>query len=101
LTGALRQKWEELAQSGSQNLIADLSLCSTTDEHSFDSLIELHENMYSGGQSLVFANVPATVLTVLKQKELHHTLNFAPTIIEAVDIISMEILERDLFNEES
>ena len=27
-------------------------------------------------------------------------INIAPTLIEAIDIVSMEILERDLFNEE-
>ena len=101
LTGALRQKWEELAQSGSHNVIVDLSACSSADESALESVLTLHQDCYSSDLSLVFTNVSGDVLSVLKKKELHHTINLAPTLIEAVDIISMEILERDLFNEES
>jgi hypothetical protein len=59
----------------------------------------MHENCYNNSQSLVFTGVQANVLTQLQEKELDTVLNIAPKMIEAIDIISMEILERDLFDE--
>jgi anti-anti-sigma regulatory factor len=101
LTEAVRQKWEELVQSGSQNLVLDLSNCQNADADVADAFSAVHEEVYSNNQSLVFINIPAEAMPFLKKEELHLVLNIAPTMKEAVDIISMEILERDLFNEES
>jgi anti-anti-sigma regulatory factor len=101
LSAALRQKWKELTQSGSQNFIIDLSNCTEADKNAFDGLTGLHADCYSNGQSIVFTNVQDTVLKLMKEAETDMAINIAPTHQEAVDIISMEVLERDLFNEES
>ena len=101
LTDAIRQKWESLAESGSQNLILDMQNCTVADETAYDDLLTLHEFGYENDRSFVITGLQNEVFQSMKEKELHHTLNIAPTIIEAVDIVSMEILERDLFNEES
>ena len=101
LTDAIRQKWESLAESGSQNLILDMQNCTVADETAYDDLLTLHEFGYENDRSCVNTGLQNEVFQSMKEKELHHTLNIAPTIIEAVDIVSMEILERDLFNEES
>ena len=101
LTDAIRQKWETLAESGSSNLILDMQNCTVADETAYDDLLSLHEFGYENGRSFVITGLQNEVAQSMKEKELHHTLNIAPTIIEAVDIVSMEILERDLFNEES
>jgi anti-anti-sigma regulatory factor len=101
MTAALRQKWKVLAESGSGNAIIDLSCCTAADESAFVQLGELHEEVYGNNQSIVFTNLQPAVWTVVKQKEADLLLNIAPTMQEAVDIISMEILERELFDEES
>ncbi|WP_276132955.1 STAS domain-containing protein [Polluticoccus soli] len=100
LSGSLREKWTELTQSGSQNFIIDLSNCTTADKDGLEQLVELHAECYSNGQSLVFTGVQGGVLQLMKDTEIDMAINIAPTQVEAVDIISMEILERDLFNEE-
>lgn len=100
LTAALSQKWEELTKSGSANFIIDLHNCLDADTTSFNELTLLHENCYNSSQSLVFTNVSEPVMQALKQDELDTILNITPTMIEAVDIVNMEILERDLFKDE-
>lgn len=99
LSAELNQKWKELTQSG-QNCIVNLSDCATADAEAFDTLVTMHGESYEAGQSLVFTGVQDAVLQLMKQTETDMAINIAPTQQEAVDIISMEILERDLFNEE-
>jgi anti-anti-sigma regulatory factor len=101
LTAALRQKWEALRQSGSYNLIIDMHNCLEMDNQSLPFLYEAHKDIYSSGESLVFINLQDKLLYQFKQQETDMPFNIAPTMAEAIDIISMEILERDLFHEES
>jgi hypothetical protein len=60
----------------------------------------LHEEVYTAEQSIVFTQPHAEVMRSIKEKELDLVVNIAPTMKEAIDIVSMENLERDLFNEE-
>lgn len=101
LTGALQQKCSELAQTGNSNVIIDLSNCKEADSTSFNGLVMLHEEVYSNAASIVFTGLQDDIIKAFKEKGIDIQLNIVPTIAEAVDIISMEILERDLFNEES
>lgn len=100
MAAALRQKCISLVENGSQNFLIDMCNCISADNKSFSDLLSLHEYCYTNGYSLVFTNVTPAVLQSIKDKEIDELLNITPTEIEAVDIISMEILERDLFNEE-
>ncbi len=99
MTAALSQKCDELAKSGSTNYIIDLQHCTVADNTAFDDLVQMHENCYNNSQSLVFTGLQDGVLQQLQAQELDMVLNVAPKMIEAVDIVSMEILERDLFGE--
>lgn len=100
MAAALRQKWLELTETGSGNFIIDLQACTTADIKALHRLGEWHEDSYANHQSLVFAQVQPGVMEALRAEEVDAILNIAPTTIEAVDIISMEVLERDLFGEE-
>jgi anti-anti-sigma regulatory factor len=100
LTVALSQKCKELTESGSDNFVIDLHNCLDADNTALSNLADMHAELYNNNQSLVFTNVQQEVLNALKQTEIDSVINIAPTTIEAVDIISMEILERDLFGEE-
>jgi anti-anti-sigma regulatory factor len=100
LTGAIRQKAAEIGQSGSSNLIIDLQKCITADDSALPALQQLHEDFYSKEHSLVFTGMNEDMVQKFKTNETELIINIAPTMAEAVDIISMEILERDLFNEE-
>lgn len=101
LTGALAQKCSELAQTGKGNVLIDLNNCKEADSTSFNDLLKLHEDVYSNAASIVFTGLQDDITKAFKQKGIDTQLNIAPTIAEAIDIISMEMLERDLFDEES
>ena len=101
LTAALREKARELTENAKSNFIVDLHNCTECDKSAFTGLAEMHEDHYSNDQSLVFTNVQPNVMQVLKAEEMDTAINIAPTQIEAIDIVSMEILERDLFDEEN
>ena len=100
LAGALGEKCTQIRQSGSKNLIIDLQHCKEIDNSIVPELIKLHEESYAGENSIVFTQVSEKVMAALKEDETDLLINIAPRIDEAIDIISMEILERDLFNEE-
>ncbi len=100
LTGALTLKCEELRQRGSKNFIIDFRNCENADKAALKELVTLHEECYGMGTSIVFTGMNRTIMTVLKDDETDLLINIAPKMDEAIDIISMEILERDLFNEE-
>jgi anti-anti-sigma regulatory factor len=100
LAAALRQKCNELTENGSYNYIIDLHNCLDADSKSFHFLTEFHEDCYSNNTSLVFTNIQDEVMSELRKDETHTAINIAPTMQEAIDIVSMEILERDLFDEE-
>ncbi len=100
MTGELVLKMEEMRQSGSKNFIIDFQQCLEIDENVLPDLIAMHEDSYGREQSLVFTGIKEKVLAILKKDESDLLLNIAPTIIEAIDIVSMEILERELLGEE-
>ncbi len=97
----LERKCRELTDSGSNNFIINLDACQNAEPDAFEALASLHEDLYSNGQSLVFTELSDEVLRQLKEAQMDSAINIAPMQAEAVDIISMEILERDLFDEES
>ena len=100
LAGELRVKCEQMRQSGSKNFIIDLHHCTDIDKSAIPDLIAFYEECYSNEQSLVFTGVNKKVMAPLKEDEADLLINIAPSMIEAVDIISMEMLERDLLSEE-
>lgn len=100
MTALLTRKIEELTNNGSSNYIIDLQNYTIHDNKSLESLTQLQENCYENEQSLVIIGLSSDIVKIIRNDETLESLNVAPTMIEAVDIISMEILERDLFNEE-
>ncbi len=69
------------------------------DMASGNELMDLHNALYNNGCSLVFTSMNDSILNTMKKGQYHLSLNLAPTMIEAIDIISMEVLERDLLGE--
>ena len=100
MTGELYHKCEEMRQSGSKNFIIDFQHCTRIDKSATAGLVKMHEESYGNEQSIVYTGINKEALAILKEGETDVLINIAPTMQEAIDIISMEILERDLFNEE-
>jgi len=99
MAAELRQKVNELLEHNSTNFIIDLKQQPEMAIEAGIALLELHHQLYENGHSMVFINLQEAVLQSMKKEQLHLSLNLSPTLIEAIDIISMEILERDILNE--
>lgn len=100
LTGLLTEECQKLQQNGSNNFIVDLQHCIKAEQSAINELVKMHEGFYSAEQSLVFTGMNDAIITALKKDEMDLLLNIAPKMEEAIDIVSMEILERDLLKEE-
>ncbi|MCB0698781.1 MAG: STAS domain-containing protein [Chitinophagales bacterium] len=100
MTASLRQNLQKTTGEGNDNYIIDLQNCSSADNSSLAQFVHMHNECYENGRSLVFTAVQDAVLQALKEGDIADEINIAPTMQEAVDIISMEILERDLLSEE-
>ena len=100
LTEAISKKWTELLGNGAENLIVNLSSCNEASENIMNALAAMHEEFYTENHSLVFTNLQQSIKAALQNHEYYHAINITPTMIEAIDIVSMEVLERDLLGEE-
>lgn len=91
----------QMTQSNPGHALIDLSHCQAAEEGIFEYLALWHERAYASGHSLVFACLSPRLLQAARDAQMDGAINLAPTLIEGVDIISMEIIERELFDEES
>lgn len=99
LTDALQMEIKKLQDEGHLNVIINLETVETSEPEARNQLLGLHEMIYALEGSLVFTGLNDSLLKAMKKDQLHINLNITPTMIEAIDIINMEILERELFNE--
>jgi len=99
LAEEIRQKVKEATEQDSHNFVIDMSHIGSMDMAAGDHLLDLHTELYNNNHSLVFTAMNENVMNTMKKGQYHLSLNLAPTMIEAIDIISMEVLERDLLGE--
>src|SRR5699024_3957954 len=96
---AIKDKIQSLNEENSTNFIVDLKSMETMTVAAGEILLDLHHHLYNQGCSLAFVNLQNDVLHEMKKDQFHLSLNLCPTFAEAVDIISMEMLERNILNE--
>lgn len=99
LAEEIRQKVKDATETEGHNFVIDLSNIENMDRTAGDVLLDLHSELYNNGRSLVFTSMNENIMNTMKKGQYHLSLNLAPTLIEAIDIISMEVLERDLLGE--
>lgn len=99
LAAQLAEECQKLTENGSLNFIIDLENATAIDPDFLEAILEISATYYEQEQSFVIVHPPAVFIQLLKDEDAIDSLNYAPTMIEAIDIVSMEILERDLFRE--
>lgn len=99
LAASLADECRIQTDNGSKNFIIDLIHLGDHKIKNPDDWASLHQYYYEHARSLVFTNVPEVFLNSLQQVEVGDLLHITPTTIEAIDFISMEILERELLGE--
>ncbi len=82
------------------HLVLNLNLVETIDLESGEIIANLQQNFYENDCSLVICNLKPAVEKLLDEAELLEILNVTPTESEAWDIVQMEQVERELFEDE-
>lgn len=98
----LSDQLEELVDDDSEDgrsLLIDMLNIESLNEENTKLLNALHEQMYAKNLSFVLCHVSTSCKKKIASAKLEHVLNITPTLIEAIDIISMEDLERELLGE--
>jgi anti-anti-sigma regulatory factor len=82
-----------------QNLILDMELVQEMDKEGIKAILTVYEKLYDNSRSCAITHLNST-LTQLLKKASEDSLNIAPTMSEAIDLIMMEELERELMSDE-
>jgi len=85
----------------SNHFIIDLQHCRNVTIEAVHQLADLSMAAYEQGYSFIVTHPPEGMAVILKAEDLIDVVNCAPTFQEAIDILNMEKLERDLENEDS
>jgi anti-anti-sigma regulatory factor len=83
-----------------KSVIIDFTQVNEIPEEFVDLLTQTHETMYLDNFSFVLCQVGGNLKKQIQDADLEDSLNIAPTLIEAIDIVSMEVLERELLGGE-
>ncbi|RFS24759.1 hypothetical protein DVR12_06065 [Chitinophaga silvatica] len=86
-----------LPELNGRNLILDLSSVQKYDEKGLDDILAVYQWMYDNNKSCAITGVN-TALTVPLKAAGGEMLNLAPTMAEAIDLVMMEELERELLD---
>ncbi len=82
------------------NIILNLKEVETIDEKLADCIINNQQLFYEQQCSFVICELRPDVESFFDQKDMLDLINYTPTESEAWDIVQMEEIERELFDEE-
>ncbi|NIG53426.1 anti-anti-sigma factor [Chitinophaga sp. Cy-1792] len=80
-----------------RNLILDLHLIETADDAGIEAIFAVYGFMYDNNRSCAITGLN-NILTARLKAEGPENLNLAPTMAEAIDLVMMEELERELLD---
>jgi anti-anti-sigma regulatory factor len=81
-----------------RNLILDMALVQTADASGIQAILTVYRQQYDSRQSCAVTGLNNTLTQSLRQ--MAEELNITPTLAEAIDIVMMESLERELMDDE-
>jgi anti-anti-sigma regulatory factor len=88
------------SRENARSLLIDFSQIETMTDENVRLLEALHNEMYNDNLSFILCHMHISCKKTVAENELEHLLNMVPTMNEALDMINMEGLERELLNEE-
>jgi anti-anti-sigma regulatory factor len=83
-----------------KNVILNLKEVNILPENVAQTILNCQQEFYEGQNSFVICELSPSVEEFLEQKEILELMNYTPTESEAWDIVQMEEIERELFEDE-
>lgn len=99
MTEDMLKTFDNCMQSGVKNAIINLEQVTKMDKEVALALLDLQQRQYENNISLVLCCLDKDLEAWLDQEELLELMNLTPTLSEAMDIVQMEEIERDLFKD--
>lgn len=81
-----------------KNVIINIKDIKKADNAAASHLIELQQRFYEQNASFVVCELQPDVKKALSDADILSQLNFTPTESEAIDIVQMEEIEREMFD---
>ncbi len=82
------------------NVILNFTEIAEAEDNAIDQLKNWFVQFYEKNASFVICHIQPAVKKKLKDMDLYDSLNITPTESEAWDIVQMEEMEREMFDEE-
>lgn len=101
MTEPLQDRLLTFLKNETKNVILDLTDIHYIDDAAAETLINIQQSFYEQGASLIICNIHTSVQQMLDNTGLLEIINEVPTQAEAVDIIHMEEIERELLEGDS
>jgi anti-anti-sigma regulatory factor len=99
LADAFVKEVSELPGIEGRNLILDLALVSNTDPAGLQAILTVYNQQYDNSLSCALTGLNSELLGQIKAAD-ENVVNLAPTMLEAIDLVMMEDLERELLGED-
>jgi anti-anti-sigma factor len=100
MTADLENCLVPLLQNDVKNLLLSLKDIENIDNAAAECLVKIQQRFYENDASFVICELKEPVEESLDQMNILELINLTPTQSEAADIIQMEIIERELMDEE-
>jgi anti-anti-sigma factor len=100
MTADLNKTILPLLQNDVKNVVFNLKDIQTIDIAAAENLVKLQQMYYEQNASFVVCEMRQAVEESLEQASLLEMMNVTPTEREAVDVVMMEEIERELLDEE-
>jgi anti-sigma B factor antagonist len=101
ISSQLKVRFEELNKEGVRNIILDLTKVNYCDSSGLSAILmgnKLCKNVWG---TFVICGLNVNVLRVITISQLDKVLQITPTLAEAIDIVFMDEIERELQNTEA
>ena len=101
MTVALRENLTKLLQTGIKNVILDLGGVKRLSQEAAEAIVQVQQFFYEHNASFVVYGIAGEVEQYLEKEGLLEMMNVTPTESEAMDIVHMEEIERELLSDDA
>jgi anti-sigma B factor antagonist len=95
----LKSQFTVIHGEGEKNIILDLGNVEYCDSSGLSAILQGNRFCKSSSGTFVISGVKETVQKIIAISQLDKVLSITPTVSEAVDLVHMDEVERDLMNE--
>jgi anti-anti-sigma regulatory factor len=89
----------ELPELEGRNLILDMAMVEKADDEGIQAILTVYHQQYDSALSCAVTGLNSALTLELKKAD-ESVYNVAPTMAEAIDLVMMEDLERELLQDE-